>query len=350
MANFADSVWNAAQYKLNEMMNMPEFKHKPSAALSVFLKNTNFLIPASERERLWNQKPSDQIAVTLKTLNKQATSAASARAAAHTGNNNDSSTTTATYVTYAQKFKYSIKQGDKNVFDIAEMLAAQIRSASIAIHSVVETALMSSLDTNKSQVVVSLTPQSGTWDASNFILGVDNDQDDFYFQHIQAFMGEEYYHPNFDVINNTGASIRLSQIGQQGQGNSTNLGWQIPGLSAVTSTAFANDDGYDYMSFILAEGTIGILPWIPMLNRDGFGNTFQNGGSYRSIPDPLGSGLVFAVHEYATGADNESTYGETQDVDIQVEISVDLAPVYAPMTTSNASPVYLTGLLQAGGA
>ena len=38
MANFADNVWNAAQYKLNGMMVMPEYKHKPSAVLSVFLK------------------------------------------------------------------------------------------------------------------------------------------------------------------------------------------------------------------------------------------------------------------------------------------------------------------------
>ena len=110
MASYADSVWNAAQYKLSEMMNMPEFKAKPSAALSVFMKNTNFLIPASERERMWNQKPSDQTAVTLKTLNKQAITTGSARAHNHTGSINDSSTTTASYTTYVAKFKYSIKQ------------------------------------------------------------------------------------------------------------------------------------------------------------------------------------------------------------------------------------------------
>jgi len=346
MANYSDSVWNAAQYKLSEMMNKPEFKSKPSAALSVFMKNTNFLIPASERERMWNQKPSDTTAVTLKTLNKQATTTASVRAAAHTGSINDSSTATASYTTYAAKFKYSIKQADRNVFGLGEEIAAQIRSAAIAINSNIETALISSLDTNRSQVVVSLTPQSVTWDATNYWAGVANSEDDFYFQRIQAFMVEQYYNGNFDVINNIGASIRMQQIAQQGQGNQTNLGWQIPGINAVTSTGFANETGYDYMSYILAEGTIGILPWIPELNRQGFGNTFQNGGSYSTMADPLGSGLTYAVHQYATGADNGSAAGESQDVDVQVELSVDLAPVYAPMSTSNASPVFKTGLLQ----
>ena len=53
-------------------------------------------------------------------------------------------------------------------------------------HERVETALVSSLDTNRSQAVVSLTPQAGTWDSDNFWFGVANDEKDFYFQRIQA--------------------------------------------------------------------------------------------------------------------------------------------------------------------
>ena len=345
MANYADSVWSAAQYKLNEMMNMPEFKYKPSAALSVFMKNTNFLVPASERERLWNQKPSDQTSVTLKTLNKQSITTGSARAYNHSGSINDSSTTTASYTTYSAKFKYSIKQADRNVFALGEEIAAQIRSAAIALHSSIETALMSSLNTNRSQVVVSATPQSGTWDGTNYWFGVANADEDYYFQVIQSFMREQYYAGMFDVINSINADMKMARLAQQGSGNATNLGWQIPGINAVASTELTAETGYDYMSYILPEGTIGILPWIPDLNRTGFGNTFQNGGSYSNMADPLGSGLTFAVHQYAAGADNQSAAGETQDVDVEVEMSVDLAPVYAPMSTSNASPVFKVGLL-----
>lgn len=345
MANYADSVWSAAQYKLNEMMNKPEFKYKPSSALSVFMKNTNFLIPASERERLWGQKPSDQTAVTLKTLNKQTISTGSARAAAHTGAINDSGTATASYTTYSANFKYSIKQADNNVFALGEEIAAQIRSAAIALHASVETALMSSLDTNRSQVVESATPASGTWDGTNFWFGAAKADENYYFQHLQSFMFEQFYTGQYDLINDVGASIKLAQIAQQGQGNATNLGWQIPGFNGVTSTEAFKETGYDYMSYVIPEGTIGVLPWIPNINRSGFGDTFQNGGAYSSIVDPLGSGLTFAVHQYAAGADNQAAAGERQDVDIQVELSVDLAPVYAPMSTANASSIFKAGLL-----
>lgn len=349
MANYADSVLSAANYKLDEMMQKPEFKVKPSAALMAYIGNTNFLIPASERERAWNQKASDSQTVTIKTLNKQTTTNASARAAAHTGNINDSSTVDATYTIYAQKFKWSIKQADKDIFTLGEMIAAQYRSAYIDWHERVETALLANFDTNRSQAVVSATPQSGTWDASNFWFGVANDEDDFYFQRIQAFMKEQYYGGGLEVINNMGADIRMAQIAQQGQGNATNLGWQIPNIRSYTSTGFANESGYDYMSYIFKQGTIGILPWIPQLNRTGFGDIFKEGGLYSTMPDPLGSGLTFAVHQYATAADN-ATPAETQDVDIEVEISCDLAPIHAPETTSNADPVFKVGLLQAGGA
>jgi len=345
MASYADVVWNAAQFKLDEMMNKPEFKAKPSAALSVFMKNTDFLVPASERERMWNQKPSDTTAVTLKTLDKQSISTGSARAHDHTGNINDGSTATASYTTYSATFKYSIKQADRHVFSLGEEIAAQIRSAAIALNSSIETALMSSLNTNRSQSVISTSPQAGTWDNTNYWFGVSQTEKDYYFQHIQAFMFEQYYSGQFDLVNNIGASIKMGQIAQQGQGNATNLGWQIPGLNAVTSTAFTNETGYDFMSYIVPEGTIGILPWIPVQNRTGFGDTFQNGGSYSSMLDPLGSGLTFAVHQYAAGSDTSSAGGEVQDVSVQVELSVDLAPVYAPMSTSNASPVYKVGLL-----
>lgn len=346
MANYADSVWNAAQYKLNEMMQKPEFKHKPSAALSVFLKNTNFLVPASERERLWNQKASDQQTVSIYNLEKQTVALGSARAAAHSGAVADSGTADLTYTTYARKFKYSIKRADRNVFSAAEMVAAQLRSAAIDLHSGIETALMSYLNTNKTQSVISATPQSGDWDATNYIFGVLAADKDQYFQYLKMFMFEQYYGGAFDVINNVRAQAQANYLGQQGQGNATNLGWQIDGMNMVASTELTNAAGYDWMSYIIPEGGVGILPWIPQLNRQGFGDTFQNGGAYRTIADPLGSGLTFAVHEYAAGADNESAGAETQDIDIQVEVSVDLAPVKALMSTSNLTPIVKAGQKQ----
>jgi len=346
MANYANTVWTAAQWKLNEMMQMPEFKAKPSAALSVFLKNTDFLVPASERERMWNQKPSDQHTAYIETINKQSISTGSARAAAHTGNVGDSTATAISYTTYSATFKYSVKRADLNVFSTAETLAAQLRSAAIALHSDIETALMTYLNTNKTQVVVSSSPQSGAWDGSNYIFQVADAYSAQYFQNLKMFMMEQYYSGNFDVVNNVAAAIQAGYLAQQGTGNATNLGWQLDGMNMVTSTELSNASGYDWMSYIIPEGTVGILPWIPNLNRQGFGDTFKTGGFYSNIFDPLGSGLQFAYHEYSTAADNDSNGSETQDIDIQCEMSIDLAEVKAPMSTSNLTPIVKAGKLQ----
>jgi len=345
MANYANEVWSAAQYKLAGLMAQPEFKVKPSAALMMYLANTNFLIPASERERMWNQKTSDSSTVYLNSLNKQAITTGSARAHDHTGNANDGTRTTISYTTTSAAFKYSIKTADRNVFQMAEIVAAQMRSAAIAMHQDIETDLMTNLNTNKSQVVVSATPESGTWDAANFLFGVAHVNADTYFQYLRMFMLEQYYKGNFNIINNVLAQAKYDFLANQGVANQTNLGWQITGFNAAASTELSNATGYDFMSFIFPEGSIGALPWIPQLNRGGWGDIQGNGGQYSTMADPLGSGLNFAVHQYTAGADNSATYGETQDVNIYAELSIDIAPVVAPMSTANQSPVFKVGLL-----
>ena len=346
MANYADSVWGAALYKLKEDMLKPEFKYKPSTALTVMKRNSEFMIPASQREAMWKQKSSDSQTVTIKSLEKQTASVGSARAYDHTGAVGDSGTVNLSYTIYSRSFKYSLKRADYNVFSQGEMTAKQILSAAIDLHSDIETAQMAYLNTNKTQVVVSATPQSGVWDGTNYLFGVANTDANQYFQWLKMFMREQYYKGNFDVINNVRAQGNAQYLGQQGQGNATNLGWQIDGMDMGASTEFANVSGYDQMSYIIPQGSVGLVDWIPALNRAGHGDVFQNGGKFSTMPDPLGSGMTFAVHQYATGVDNDSAGSETQDVDIQVELSVDIAPFKAPMSTSNLTPIVKAGLLQ----
>jgi len=346
MANYADSVWGAALYKLDEAMQKPEFKHKPSTALTVMKRNSEFMIPTSQRESMWNQKSSDSQTVTIKSLEKQTASVGSAREYNHTGAVGDSGTVNLSYSIYSRPFKYSLKRADYNVFSQGEMIGKQILSAAIDLHSDIETAQMAYLNTNKTQVVISASPQSGEWDATNYLFGVLNADKDQYFQWLKMFMKEQYYAAPFDVINNIRAQGHAQFLGQQGQGNATNLGWQIDGMDMGASSELANATGYDQMSYIIPQGGVGLVDWIPALNRLGHGNIFQNGGQYSTMPDPLGSGMTFAVHQYATGVDNDGAGSETQDVDIQVELSVDIAPFKAPMSTTNLTPIIKAGLLQ----
>jgi hypothetical protein len=311
-----------------------------------YSKNTQFLLPASEKERILGVKQSDQDTVEVNLLNKQATTTATARAAAHTGSINDSTKTTATFGTYATKFKYSIKQADRVIWNLADQVAAQIRSGAIDLHGVIETAALATLNTSKTQSVTSLTPKSGVWDATNHIFQIYNGDYTYFLQKLKGFMREQYYvGGQYEVIFDEALYQKAESIIAQGAGNSTNLAWQGMGIDALVSQELTTDSGYLGMGYAFEPGSIGLLDWIPKLNRIGFGDTYANGGFYYSIPDPLGSGLTFAVHEYATAADNGSNAGETQDIDIQVEMSVDLSFIIPTYSTANKSGIVKFGVL-----
>jgi len=329
------------------MMQRPEFKHKPSPALMKYLKNTEFLIAASEKERVLGVKQSDQDTVELNFINKQTIATGSARAYNHTGSINDSTKIAATFATYTAGFTYSKKGADRTIWELSDQVAKQLRSAAIALHASIETALLARMNTYKSQVVTSATPKSGTWDAANHIFQVLNGDANLSMQKVKGFMREQYYRgTNFDVIADEYIYQLWEHLMQQGAGNSTNTAWQLNGLMPDVTEELTTDAGYLGMGYVIPEGTIGILPWIPKMNRMNEGAAGQIGGLYTSIPDPLGSGLTFAVHEYYAGADNQNAAGETQDVNVHVELSIDLAPVEDVMSTANASPIFKFGLLQ----
>jgi len=345
MANYASAVLNTAKYKVDEMMNRAEFKAKPSTALMKYLKNTQFLIPATAMEAALATKATDQQAVSINLLNKQSISTVSARAAAHTGSINDSRATTVTFTTYGAKFKWSYKGSDRSIWALSEQVAAQIRSAAIALHSAIETALLARLNTYKSQVVVSASPRGGSWDGTNFIFGIDNTDFGYWMQKVKGFMRQQYYTDTMEAVVDETLFQEFQRIANQGAGNASNLAFQVGGVTPGVTEELTLDAGYVGQGYIFPVGSVGILPWIPQLNRQGFGSAGELGGEYTTIPDPLGSGLTFAVHMYQAGADNNSAAGETQDVDVEVELSVDLGPVEADSSTSNLTPIFKFGVL-----
>lgn len=348
MANYSTVRWDAFKFKLNEAMQAPEFRKNPSPTLQTLLANTNFLVPASEFEATLGLKQSDQDTVAVKILNKQSISVGNARAAAHTGNKNDGTSVNATFTTYAANFGYSLKEGDRTIFQQGDIVSKQLMSAIIALHEDIESGLATWMNTNKSQVVQSLTPRSGSWDATNYKFQIANSDQSRWMQKVKGFMREQKYKGIYEMIADEVLFQEGEYLIQQGQGNATNLAWQGVDLNARVSQDIVVDSGAIGAGYIFPQGTVGILPWIPKLNRrdGGYGDAGMAGGFYGMLPDPFGTGLMFAIHERHVAADNEDTSGETQDVNVFVEVSVDLAPLKAPMSTSNASPIFKFDVLQ----
>lgn len=346
MANYSDLRWDAFKYKLNAAMSAPEFRKSPAPTLQTLLGNTDFLVPASELERMLGVKTSDQHTVALKIINKQNISVTNARAAAHSGSKNDGSTVNATFTTYTANYGYSLKEADRTIMQLAEIQSKQIMSAIIALHEDIETGLVAWMNTNKSQVVQSLTPRSCGWDGANFKALIAQTDYSRWMQRIKGFMREQKYKGVYQAIVDEALYQEGEYLVQQGQGNSTNLGWQALDLNGDVSQNITVAAGSTGSGFIFPFGTVGIIPWIPNMNKNSFGDASAIGGFYTTLDDPFGTGLKFAVHERYEAADNNNTSGETQDINVYVEISVDLAPIKALMSTANASPIFLFDVIE----
>ena len=129
---------------------------------------------------------------------------------------------------------------------------------------------------------------------------------------------------------------------QQGQGNATNLGFQFSGLDVAESIEVADANYLNGIAFAWPTGMAGILDWIPKQNRAGKGNFDSVLGGYSTIVDPM-TGIPFAIHGYTERATTAAANGSGQDEVTEWEISVDLSPQKAPITTANQTPIFAVG-------
>lgn len=345
MANYSDALLPAALHKLTELMQRPEFRKKPSAALTAFQKSGNILIPATERERVNEVKKSDSQTAEIHLLTKTTRTPVTARAYNHTEGVDDSTKESLSFATYGAKFDYSLKQADRTFWSLAEQLSASIRSTFIAIHTQIEAAAIAKLAADKSQVVKSITPSGGIWDATNFVFQVANAKSNTFLEKVRNFMVQQWYQDDIELIHGPGLNSIVNYVLAQGAGNGENLAWQANGFSGSYNSVDLVESGYEGIGYAFPFGSIGVVDWIPSLNKAGTKtDPFSVGGAYSTIQDPFGSGLTFALHQYAAAADNHGAAGERQDVNVYGEISIDLAFVVSPISVANDSPVFKVGL------
>ena len=338
MANYTATQLLNARFRFNEMFKRPEMRPKPNPVLELAMRETNMLVPAFE-----SIKNSDNRTKKTHILNRASTTSGTARTHSHTGAVGDSSIATLTWVTRSRAFKMSAKMGDRNEESWAEMFANRLLTAIMDLHEDIETYAVAWLNTNKSQVVQSLTPKNVTWDATNYLAKVAAADQDWFTMYAKSFMAQQHYSWGLDCVADARLYALVEQALNQGGGNSTNLGFQAGGIEYVPSIDdLTNPTGVNASGYLIPKGTFGIIPWIPRVNRENYKKGIYE---YSNIGDPMGTGLVFAVHSYTAGADNSSTFGETQDVNIFYEVSIDFTLVKSMISTSNETPIFKIGLL-----
>ena len=336
-AGFTTSALLTALAKLTEKYQKPEFRHEMYNLIRLMLNRGAGMFVGTELDRL---KKSDQQAVDTFVFAKRAADLKTARAHDHTvAAYGDSQKVTLSFSIKGYVYGSSLKLGDNNIYTMAEMLASDLESQTIANDNVIEALIAAylALYPTQTNAASGFFSEFGEWDGTGFQWKIPALKQDFMFQYIQEVMAINDYDGPLDLICDPVAWAMSKQIREQGSGNATNLGWQMDGLTLVKTRRVA-DAAYPATVYAVPSGTVGMVDRVPSLNRMG---ATTKSYDYGMMVDPLGTTLNYANHYYEVGKSTASTGGATQDVGLEYENSVDVALVKAPLSSSaNDSTIF----------
>ena len=248
---------------------------------------------------------------------------------------------------YSDPFATTLKEADGNLYTAQEMQISKFTNSFINFSEGLESVAAAYLFANRSGVNVATSD------------GVFNTTDDT-FEITESTLGNQaisitkavmdlnaYQNVNYDIVCDSVAFRKFDYLAHQGNANATNTAFQFGNIkfildaslgAAANGLVAAYSKGY---WIVIPKGTIGALPWIPKLNRDGKETTVANFGQ---IMNPF-DGVMYGIHTYETSANGTSLGGDVQDVVIQTEIGLDLAHVHAPLSTATESSMQAFALV-----
>ena len=343
MANFATSALVKAQAQLISKFKNTELRFRDPVVHKLFLRNTAIMTPDYQMERTREDRT-----VETNYFNRTSRSLGSARSHNHTGSQGDSSVLTPSWSTKTDKFSTSEKLSDNKIYTMAELHAVEMENSIVNFAEGLETVATAYLFANRSGVNVATA--DGTFDAADDVFKItETTNGDQAMSITQMVMDvNKYQGVNLSVVCDSISYRKFLYQSAQGNGNSSNTSFQFMGIefihdSTLTAAAAGLVGAYSKGFWIVVpEGTVAALPWIPIQNR--MGVNYGNISAYGQIQNPI-DGLTYAVHTYNTAIDGTATGGYTQDVQIQTEISLDIAYQTAPLTTATESALMAFALV-----
>jgi hypothetical protein len=261
----------------------------------------------------------------------------------HTGNRGDSKQVSLSWNSIIETFSISIKQNDNNIIPFEENYAAQLNSAIYNVLERQESAILALLLAGRTQIHAGRL--NGTWNSTDYVMEILNDYSDRFFENVAMGMRNNLFRSNLMIIADSLAWMN-SQYGQaQGAGNGTNLGYQYNNMTIMPTTNVIDDD-YVGAALAFPMDLAGIVPWIPVQNRKTLDpdKAMSYNGDFGMVSVPIYDAngnqvysLDFAIHAYAERADTSASNGSKQDIVMQVEVSLDLAYVSAPLSSLRAT-------------
>jgi hypothetical protein len=257
-----------------------------------------------------------------------------------------------TWQTVSETFAISLKQADNNVFTYQEMLANELMQAVLNIHSRLGTIFLNYLYAHRNQLLLA-NPQGAAADGVNFDYGVAATDNLYFFQKVRSIMDQHYYRGMLDILADSLSFMQAQKLRAQGTQNATNLTFQFDNMDIYNTTEQIDANATAGSALAMPAGTFAALPWIPIQNRNGYGDYDSYNGGYGVLDDPLGlsvkeldaqnvpvaAPLQYAVYAFTQASDDQANNGYFQDQVTTYEISIDFAPTLAPLSGANESVV-----------
>jgi len=342
MANYVPSNLVKAQARLLSAFQNSELRYREPATFREFLRQTSIMVPDHVALRGREDR-----AISAYFKNRTQRSLGSGRSHNHTGPKGDSTEMPITWTTYNDEFSISMKQGDNNMFGYEEQLDNELENVIGNFAEGFESAAVSHLFTNRSGVNIATV--EGAFDATDDVFDItEATNGDRALQITKSIMDINKYRGQYTVFCDTVSFNKFQFQANQGSGNTANLTFQFGGATYVHSpdlnalAAGLSTPRTKGFWIAVPVGTIAVLPWIPIQNRQG--RDFGNEGIYGSLINPV-DGLDYASHIWFEGADETASNGYTQDILFQHEISIDLAFENAPLTNANETTLQAFALI-----
>jgi len=289
-------------------------------AFKAFQDNTERLVPAQELERA---KKSSRHVTKMPVLNKIDFTIGNSRACSPADTEATSAFVQPSYTTYSFSFHMTPSYNAENYIAYQEEFAHKMLQGLKKFGETIDTAAVAFLEANLTQVNTS--PLFGGIVADTVTVP-DADKEAFY-QSIPSIMRRNDL-PDMRVIDiaNPEAQIMYDSIARQGEGNAVNTAYQISNFAPYRSNRVSLDADTQECHYLVPEGHLGVLDWIPEDYR--VGRVISEGDLWSSVVDPV-FGLTWGLRYVAECTDLSAVVGGIDDLTTafveKYEFSIDMA-------------------------
>lgn len=301
--------------------------------VNAFRDNTSKLVP---KEALETAKKSSRHVAKIPVLNKVSPTGLirDTRTCDPIGLNVTSAFVQPSYSTYSFSFDMVPHYNHENYISYQEEFAWKLMQSLQAFGLTLDADLITYLEANKSAINTSALFGG----IAGSIVTVPTAQKEEFYKSIPSILYRNDLSGQRVIdIANPEAQIMYDSIARQGAGNAVNTAYQISNFAPYRSNRVALASGMVETHFLIPEGHIGLLDWIPMEYSQG--KKISEGDMWGSIVDPL-FGFTWGLRYKASCSDQSAVVGGIPDLTTAFretfEFSVDLSPIdsYSSDTSS----------------